>query len=116
MDSQLRIFKFENFTTSELVNPRLVRYPAGNLNAPIDTVDLLQRFANNDWTTLGPLPYNHDYRVLLNNNQFIYTVSNIVTRNEDCNCTRGTYKVMTSYQVNGQVRNSDDSFTIVIVK
>ena len=116
-DSEIQEFKFENFTSSELANVRLVRFPAGNLNTPIDTIGLFMP-VNNVPAFRGSVPIllTNDYRVLLNNNATTYTISNIVTRNEDCNCTRGTYKRMVSYRVNGQEKVNDGADRIVIMK
>ena len=115
-DAEIRGFQFENFSSSELDNAKLVKYPAGKLATPIDTIDLVMPISNSaTFTGTGPLLFNYDYRILLNNNS-TYTISNIVTRNEECNCRNWTFKVMNSYQVNGQLRINDSNEIIRIIK
>jgi len=115
-DNEILNFEFQNFASSELPGARVVRYPVGNLNAPIDSVELVMP-GSNSTTLYVPVSQslNNDYRILLKNNS-TYTITNIITKNVDCSCSRGTFKVISSYQLNGTLKTSVVLGTIVITK
>jgi len=96
-DNEIQNFEFQNFASSELPGARVVRYPLGNLNAPIDSVELIMP-GNNSTTLYVPVSQslNNDYRILLKNNS-TYTITNIIIKNEDCSCRSGTFKVISSF-------------------
>ncbi len=111
---------FQGFTPAEMDKIKIVSYDHNNTTVAVDSYYVSSNnIVKRDTVRVypdKPLRSDFNFRITVETTGLDYSLTDIETRSEDCNCGRGTYKTITGYKVNGVRYAASGSNPLVIRK
>ena len=116
-DQHIRQLYFAGFTTVELEKIKVVKLVKNSTtevsSTDISPVGLFQGNPIPIYVTEGLLP-DFDYRVEIEKINKSYAITDFVTEEERCRCSRGSYKEITSVKVDGVENSPRDRYGVTL--
>jgi hypothetical protein len=111
---------FQGFTPAEIDKIKIVSYDRNNVSVPVDSYyvssnNIIKRDTARAYPD-KPLKSDFNFRIIIEIPGLDYSLTDIETKHEDCNCRSGTYKTITGYKLNGVQYPASDSKPLVIKK